>query len=167
MAGRSPSSMQASGVNSRGLRISIWWLLCLLWAAKMFWMSTGDFSGDLTRPLLARLLDLMRIDLSAAAFGVLHTLLRKSAHLFEYAVFGFLLYRSLGDRDRLSWQPHIARWCILAGAAFSLSDEFHQAFVSSRGASLIDCALDTAGAALAMLVVYWATRALRQTTVCK
>jgi VanZ family protein len=152
--------MQASGVNSRGLRISVWWLLFFLWAAKMFWMSTGDFSGDLTRPLLARLLDLMRIDLSGAAFGVLHTVLRKSAHLFEYAVFGFLLYRSLGDQDRLSWQPHIARWCILAGAVYSLSDEFHQVFVGSRGASVFDCAIDTAGAALAMLVVYGVSRVM-------
>jgi VanZ family protein len=130
----------------------------------MFRMSTGDFSGDLSRPLLARLLDLMRVNLSAAAFGVLHTLLRKSAHLFEYAVFGFLLYRALGDRDRLSWQPHIARWCILAGAVYALSDEFHQAFVGSRGASLADCAIDTAGAALAMLVVYGVSRGLQKVT---
>jgi VanZ family protein len=128
-------------------------------------MSTGVFSGDLTRPLLARLLDLLRLDLSAAAFSVLHTVLRKSAHLFEYAVFSFLLYRALGNGDRLSWQPHIARWCILVGAVFSLGDEFHQAFVRSRGASLVDCAIDTAGAALAMLVVYGASRALRKTTV--
>ncbi len=153
--------MHVSGATSPGLRISVWWLLCLLWVAKMFWLSTGAFSGDLTRPLLAKLLDLLGLDLSAAAFGVLHTLLRKSAHVFEYAVFSFLLYRSLGDRDRLSWQPHIARWCILAGAAFSLGDEFHQLFVRGRGASLVDCSIDTAGAALAMLLVYGATKALR------
>jgi len=156
--------MQVSGANSHGPRISVWWLLSFLWVAKMFWMSTGVFSGDLSRPLLARLLDLLRIDLSAAAFGVLHILLRKSAHLFEYAVFSFLLYRALGDRDRLSWQPHIARWCILAGAVYSLSDEFHQAFVRGRGASLVDCAIDTAGAALAMLVVYGVTRGLQKVT---
>jgi VanZ family protein len=158
------SLMQASGANSVGSRISVWWLLCFLWAAKMFWMSTGAFSGNLTRPLLAQLLDLVGLDLSAGAFRALHTVLRKSAHLFEYAVFGFLLYRCLGDRDRLSWQPHIAGWCILAGAVYSLGDEFHQAFVSSRGASLVDCAIDTAGAALAMLVVYGVARGLQKVT---
>lgn len=67
----------AGQLDRQRSRVSVWWLLALLWAAEMFSMSTGVFSGDLTRPLLARLLDLLRLDLSAAAFGVLHTVLRK------------------------------------------------------------------------------------------
>ena len=64
----------------------------------------------------------------------------------------------------MKWQPHIAGWCILGGLAYSLGDEFHQSFVSNRGASLSDCAIDTAGAILAMILIYGITRGLRKGT---
>jgi VanZ family protein len=38
--------------------------------------------------------------------------------------------------------------------AYSLTDEFHQTFVPGRGPSLIDCGIDTTGAALGALVFY-------------
>jgi VanZ family protein len=40
----------------------------------------------------------------------------------------------------------------LAAAAYSLTDEFHQLFVPGRHASIADCAIDSTGAALAVLL---------------
>jgi VanZ family protein len=136
------------------IRFSFWWLLCLLWVAKIFWLSSDAFSGEATSPFLATLLQYLHIHLEPAAFGVLHTFIRKSAHLFEFAVLTFLLYRSLYGRGRLMWSPRIARWCLLIAAAAALSDEFHQIFTSNRGPSFTDCTIDIAGAVMSV----WVTR---------
>lgn len=134
-------------------KFSFWWLLCLLWAAKIFWLSTDTFSTEATRPLLAQLLELLHIHLAPATFRVLHTIVRKSAHLAEYGVFAFILYRAFLNRERLIWQSQAAVRCLAVIAVYSLSDEFHQLFSRDRGPSLADCAIDLAGAVLALLVV--------------
>lgn len=140
-----------------------WRLLALLWAANMFWLSTEKFSGNLSGSLLARMLELLQINMADGTFSILHTVLRKLAHLFEYGVLSFLLYRSFGRDDRVSWRPSLARWCIVATASFSLTDEWHQSFVAGRYASLMDCGVDAMGAAIAMLLIYGSTRGLRTT----
>jgi VanZ family protein len=128
-------------------RVVIWRLIALAWALNMFWMSTETFSGDRSRPLLASLLDLLHINLSAITFGFLHTLLRKLAHVSEYAILASLLYLSLLGRG------YAGRWCIVACSVFSLADELHQSFVPSRGPSLIDCAIDVTGAVIGLILV--------------
>lgn len=139
-------------------RVLVVRLLSLGWAAYIFWMSTDTFTSEMSRSLLARVLDLLHIHLAANVFSVIHTVTRKFAHISEYAVFSFLIYCSFSMQDRLSWQPQVARWAVAVAATYSLTDEFHQVFVRGRGPSLIDCGLDTMGAAMAMLMVYWTFR---------
>jgi VanZ family protein len=74
--------------------------------------------------------------------------------LTEYAIFALLLYGFPGEKSPGLWRPRRAVFCIVVAAAYSLTDEFHQLFVPGRHASLLDCGLDTIGAALAMLVPY-------------
>ena len=58
--------------------------------------------------------------------------LRKSAHVLEYFVLGLLLYRALSkDRHKAEW-PLFGR-ILLAGGAYALFDELHQAFTVARG----------------------------------
>jgi len=80
--------------------------------------------------------------------------MRKLAHVTEYGIFVLLLYGLPGREERRLWFPMRAVFCILGAAAYSLTDEFHQLFVPRRHGSLLDCGLDTAGAAMAMLVLY-------------
>lgn len=145
-------------------RTIVWRLITLAWAAEIFGMSTGTFGPDLSRSLLAGMLGLLHLAVSADALELLNTISRKLAHLTEYAVFSFLLYRSLGGQARIRWRPHAALWSIVAAAAYSLTDEFHQAFVPGRTASLIDCGIDATGAAFAMLLVYGGSWVLRKKT---
>lgn len=144
-------------MNTRVLVIR---LVLLAWACHTFWLSTEAFGSDLTSSFLARVFHLLHINLSGHAFSILHTTVRKLAHICEYAVLSFLVYRSLDGQDRPFWQPHLAGWSIAAAAAYSLTDELHQAFVRGRGASLVDCGIDTIGAAIAMLAVYVRFRVL-------
>jgi len=84
-------------------------------------------------------------------------LVRKCAHVTEYAIFAILLYRCFDYEDKPPWRPRSALWSLFLATAYSLTDELHQAFVG-RGASLIDVAIDAFGAALGLLALYSSKR---------
>ncbi len=98
------------------------WLPVLVWAAVIFAFSS--------------------IPSLSTGLGTWDTILRKSAHVIEYAVLGGLLYRALG-RETLA---------LAAGIAYAATDELHQHFVRGRHASPVDVAIDAVGVAVGMLV---------------
>ncbi len=98
------------------------WLPVLIWAAVIFTLSS--------------------IPSLSTGLGTWDTILRKAAHLAEYAVLGGLLYRALG-REPLA---------LAAGIAYAATDELHQYFVRGRHASPVDVAIDAVGVAVGMLL---------------
>jgi VanZ family protein len=78
----------------------------------------------------------------STGLGTWDTVLRKGAHIVEYAILGALLYRALG-REALA---------LAVGIAYAATDEFHQRFVHGRHSSPVDVAIDAVGLALGMLV---------------
>ena len=161
--GQPRTSLVSKAVTLTTLRASLWRLAALGWAGVIICLSTERFGTGLSFGIESSLLNLLHIGLSADTFQTLHAVSRKLAHLIEYGVFCFLIYRSLGNQYRICWRPQLALWSVLAAAAYSLTDEFHQLFVPGRGASLVDCALDTVGAAIAMSLVYAYSRAWGRT----
>jgi VanZ family protein len=139
-------------------RLVVWWLVTLVWAAEIFYLSTATFGGSLSQSLLTQILATFHLSVSPYALDILDTSLRKSAHLIEYVVFSLLLYGSFGGRNRFRWRPRLACCCVLAAAAYALTDEFHRVFVPGRHASLIDWGIDATGAAIGMLLVYGGSR---------
>jgi VanZ family protein len=97
------------------------WLPVVLWAALIFGLSSIPSLGT--------------------GLGTWDLVLRKCAHMTEYAVLAFLLARALGREV-----PALA-----VGVLYAVSDEVHQAFVSGRHASPIDVAIDTVGLLLGLL----------------
>ncbi len=78
----------------------------------------------------------------STGLGAWDEILRKGAHLTEYAILGALLLRALG---------RVAP-AFLLGVAYAVTDEIHQHFVRGRHASPFDVAFDAAGVALGLLV---------------
>ena len=140
--------------NSRLFPSLLWWVTTAIWAGLIFYFSTRTFGGEFTVRLLRQVLSWAHLNLAPHAFAFLHFLLRKLAHLTEYAMFAILLYGSLSGGKGFAWRPRTALRCMAIAVTFSLTDELHQAFVPGRGASLADCGIDTAGTALAMLLLY-------------
>ena len=73
--------------------------------------------------------------------GTWDLVLRKIAHLTEYAVLGALLQRAL-VRSSVA---------ILVGALYATSDEIHQHFVRGRHAAWYDVAIDTIGVTIGVM----------------
>jgi VanZ family protein len=97
------------------------WVPVLLWAGLIFALSSIPHLGT--------------------GLGTWDLILRKCAHMTEYAVLAFLLARAC-EREA----PALA-----LGILYAASDELHQAFVRGRHASPIDVAIDTVGLLIGLL----------------
>jgi VanZ family protein len=94
------------------------WLPVVAWAAVIFGLSSIPSLGT----------DLGTWDL----------VLRKLAHVAEYAVLGALLLRAVGR----------AAPAFLIAGAYAATDELHQRFVHGRHPSALDVLIDAAGVAI-------------------
>ena len=83
----------------------------------------------------------------------LHAFIRKFGHVVEYFIFGVLLFRAIRAPAR-GWGLRWAFLAVLIAALYASSDEIHQIFVPSRGASIWDALLDTSAATVAQFV-FW------------
>ena len=88
---------------------------------------------------------------------ILHAFIRKCGHVAEYFIFGVLLFRAIRAPLR-GWDVRWAFLAILIAALYASSDEIHQIFVPSRGASIWDALLDTSAATVAQFVVWMVNR---------
>jgi VanZ family protein len=126
--------------------------MTVVWAGLIFYLSTAGFGPSFTEWLVRETLALLHLTVSAHTFDLLHYAVRKLAHLTEYGIFSLLIYASFLDAPDFEWRPPLALRSTLIAGLYSLTDEYHQSFVSNRTASIVDCGIDTTGAALATLI---------------
>lgn len=140
-----------------------YWLPVFLWMAFIFGMSTGTFSSDTTASILESVVRVILPSISEPELQMMHHAVRKSAHLLEYFVLGLLLFNAFRGGSE---EQRVRQWALYSltfSALYAASDEFHQAFVATRTASLIDVCIDITGSALALCAaVLWSRRRGRQ-----
>jgi VanZ family protein len=110
------------------MRAALLWLPVALWAGLIFGLSS--------------------IPSLSTGLGTWDTVLRKGAHMAEYAVLAALLWRAL--------RREVA--ALLVAVAYAATDELHQTFVRGRHGSPVDVAVDGIGAAAGLLVLLRARR---------
>jgi VanZ family protein len=133
--------------------------MCVIFSASSDQMSF-QHSSRIIGPFLHRLFPHLSDEIIHSAVVTV----RKCAHLTEYAVLALLLWRALrkpAQPGPAPWQWSKAGLVLALVALYAASDEFHQAFVPSRQASVWDVLLDTTGAAIALLYL-WAVGRLRR-----
>src|SRR6476620_3341841 len=113
---------------------------------------TFQRSSRIIGPLLRWLFPHM----SEATINVMVTIVRKCAHLTEYAILAYLFWRALRKPKRddpRPWSWREGGLAILFVALYASTDEFHQLFVPTREASVKDVCLDTLGAAGGIILI--------------
>jgi VanZ family protein len=78
-----------------------------------------------------------------SGLGTWDEVLRKCAHVTEYAILGVLLVRAVGRQ-----LP-----ALLIGIAYAAGDEVHQHFVAGRHGSPVDVLIDTVGLVIGIVLV--------------
>jgi VanZ family protein len=123
----------------------------LCWTGLIAYLGGSQWSGDDTASWLGPLLGALLPTASPEALAVAHFLIRKAAHVIEYAVLAALWRRGL----RGAWVP-------LGLAVMTASlDELRQSFAPGRVASMADVLLDGAAAATALGLLALRTRLRR------
>jgi len=128
----------------------------MLWMAVIFSASSDSSSFQRSSRIIAPLLRWLFPHLSEATINVIVTIVRKCAHLTEYAILAYLFWRALRKPQRADPRPWSWReggLAILFVALYAATDEFHQLFVPTREASIRDVLLDTLGAAGGIIFV--------------
>jgi VanZ family protein len=129
----------------------------------IFFASTSLGSPGHTSRFIFPFLLWLNPHMSKETIQVLHAVIRKCAHVSEYAMLGFLFWRAVHLDPAFSAVGAARRYwlAILFCALYASTDEFHQIFVPSRHPAVLDVMLDTSGAGLG-LVLTWSIRKLRK-----
>ena len=139
-----------------------YWTPVLIWLGVISVASGDLMSAEHTSRFIGPFLLWLNPDISTGTIAEFQFCVRKAAHVTEYAILALLLCRAVfckatanAARSLLFVGVWIA--CVFVAA----SDEFHQSFVESRGASVWDVMIDSAGAILGLLIYSSWTRRKR------
>lgn len=78
--------------------------------------------------------------------------IKKTAHIVEYAILTILIYRALKAYKFKS--RNAALYAILASVLYGATDEFHQSFTPGREPRIRDVFFDTIGAVMAIYGIW-------------
>ena len=117
--------------------------LALIWGNSLL---SGAESGQMSGGIMAFVMELLRIPESASS--LVHLMIRKLAHLTEFACLSALISWHL----RLVKEKNVHQMllAVLLAMAAALVDETIQLYTPDRGPSLLDVWIDTLGAVLGM-----------------
>jgi VanZ family protein len=125
--------------------------LASLWLVLVLFLGTASFAAQETGRFVIPFLKFMLPGAPRSELQASHMVLRKVAHLFEYAVLALLWYQAIyRDGGRT---PRTAAWVALSIClACAFTDEAHQSMLPSRQGSARDFVIDAFGAT-AMLTI--------------
>jgi VanZ family protein len=126
--------------------------MCLIFSASADRLS-ANHSSRIIEPILHWLFPHLDQDsLNRIVF-----LVRKCAHLTEYAILGLLIWRATRQqfpRDPRPWHWGQAGLALLITTLYASSDEIHQLYVKNREGRFLDVVIDASGAALGLLALW-------------
>ena len=134
-----------------------YWVPVLVWLAPIFAASSDSGSFGHSSRLIAPLVRWLFPHVTEETVHAVVVFVRKCAHVTEFGILALLLWRALRKPDRNNRRPWYWSHALLTVALvmlYAASDEFHQRFVPSRDASVMDVMIDTGGAVLALFLVW-------------
>ena len=128
--------------------------------------STDLMSSQHTSRFLVPFLLWLDPHISFKTIELVQLIVRKAGHVTEYAVLAALLWRVIRHHwplvRRNFWRP--ATVALAVAIIFATTDEFHQSFYPSRGATAHDVVIDTMGAFIGLVICWMFVRNQPATT---
>lgn len=133
------------------------WCAVVLMSMQIFGFSSktaeesSDFSEKIAGSVVKTIVKVIDVEEEKTddVFNVVHFLIRKGAHLTEFAVLSlltFFLAHSYGFKNSVCAIISLT-YCLI----FAVTDEFHQLFVSGRSGEVRDVLVDFCGGIIANL----------------
>jgi VanZ family protein len=134
-----------------------YWLPVVLWMSVIFGFSTEAGAPRHTSRIIGPLLRWFNPEISDEAIREVKLVVRKTAHLTEYAILALLVWRARRQPvrgKRRPWRRADAFFAFAIAALFAVTDEWHQSFVPSREGKFLDVLIDSTGAALGLIACW-------------
>lgn len=110
------------------------YFLLLIWMRAIFYLSAQP-------------------DLKSGFESQIDFILRKMAHITEYGILTFLAWRAVSDMGDKKDGKYLVV-AIVFSMLYAVSDEYHQLFVAGRVGSPVDVLIDSAGIAIAGIIIW-------------
>ena len=127
----------------------IWWTLVIAWCIQIFYFTALPvYNDEHTRGFLTNILgDIFPKD--SSSIGVIDYLIRKAAHVTVFGILAVLFKTALNKR------PRAYQFAWLFTAVYAATDEWHQAYVPGRTSSIFDVMIDSIGAFVFLLFLFF------------
>ncbi|NSW90255.1 MAG: VanZ family protein [Firmicutes bacterium] len=147
--------------NKQKIKIYIRWVVVVLYLAMIFYFSSQD--GTKSHKVSSELLQYLKFLVVliperiqrylSGTYRNMEFILRKAAHFTEYFILSFVFYRAMVISEVRVKKSMIVTlvFCFL----YAVSDEVHQVFVPGRAFAVGDIIIDTLGAALGIIVIFF------------
>jgi VanZ family protein len=133
--------------------------------AIIFCASSDQGSFQHSSRIVAPILNWLFPGLSAETIHSIVLGVRKCAHFTEFAILAILAYGALSKRTQKPlpiWRSYAQ--ALLIVILYAASDEFHQLFVPTREASVVDVLIDSVGGAFGLAVAWtWSIKRFKKT----
>ncbi len=143
---------------TRTYRVYIITLLTALWMGVIFYFSSqpavqsASLSGGLFQKIQKFVTDIPVMG-QIFAGGFTEHLLRKAAHMTEFAILGILLVLCMREYIPAQWKIFRLPLALVTGILYACTDEFHQRFVPGRSGELKDVMIDSVGVLIGILLI--------------
>ena len=128
-----------------------YWTPIVIWLLCTYLFSTDMMSSNETSRFIEPILRFLLPGVSPSGIGFWHAVIRKLAHVTEYFILATFVYRALRF-DGCGLMDAKLRTIVFVALA-ALLDEFHQSFVPSRTATIVDVGYDCLGGIWAVWMI--------------
>lgn len=143
--------------------LGMWMVVIFLFSAQPA-VDSDKVSKTVAYRVVEKTADILHLDLTENQLllkaEAIDLPIRKAAHMTEYAIMGllsFAFYHVWGMKGKGRYLA-----ALLTSIIYAATDEFHQLFVPGRSGQLKDVCIDTAGAVIGLIILYFILKLIRR-----
>jgi VanZ family protein len=131
----------------------VYWLPVVLWMGFLFPATNNSLSLNSTSHIIVPVIRLFLPNADEQTVHLLHVLIRKFIHFWEYALLAFLLYRGFNAINKGNRKGKSLLFSGIIAVSYGFLDEFLQYFISTRTGSITDGFINMAGVILVLTII--------------